>query len=60
MSKLHVHQAYWQGIAWNGMVILVWNVEDTRMEWKFQEWNQCCCQSNQNEVALAESEGALK
>ena len=30
-----------QGMVWNGTKILVWNMEDARMEWngRFQEWN---------------------
>ena len=30
----------WNG-KWNGTEILVWNMEDARMEWngRFQEWN---------------------
>ena len=31
----------WYGMEWNGTEILVWNMEDARMEWngRFQEWN---------------------
>ena len=36
----------WNGkMEWNGTEILVWNMEDSRMEWigRFQEWNGIQC-----------------
>ena len=35
------HGMEWNG-KWNGTEILVWNMEDARMEWngRFQEWNE--------------------
>ena len=34
------HRMKWK-MEWNGTEILVWNMEDARMEWngRFQEWN---------------------
>ena len=44
MNRVVLNRA-WYGMEWkmewNGTEILVWNMEDARMEWngRFQEWN---------------------